>query len=158
MSVVDFSGLRDSLLFKGLADKELDLLAKLFSAHKVSEGKTVFVENMPGEALYIIKNGTVRISQMLSENNEKILVVLGAGEIFGELAVIDGDTRVTSARVSEDAVIYSLKRKEFMTLLSEHPRLGAQLTLNLARSMSAKMRLAKKEYRSMLTTLSKMKY
>jgi CRP-like cAMP-binding protein len=110
---------------------------------------------MPGEALYLIKQGTITISQMLSENNEQILVVLGAGDMFGELAIIDGDARATSARVAEKAILYGLKRKDFMALASEHPRLGMQLTLNIARTVSSRMRSAKKDYRTMLTTLIK---
>lgn len=157
MGKIDFSDLMDSPLFKGLAAKEVEFLATLFTAYPVAEGKTVFVENMPGESLYIIKKGTIRISHMLSENNEQILVVLGAGDIFGELAIIDGDARATSARVAEDAVLYGLKRKTFMTLASERPRLGMQLTLNLAQTLSLKMRAAKKDYHVMLTTLSRYK-
>lgn len=155
--MIDFSDLMDSPLFKGLATKEVEFLSSLFTAHPVAEGKTVFVENMPGESLYVIKKGTIRISHMLSENNEQILVVLGAGDIFGEMAVIDGDARATSARVAEDAILYGFKRKAFMTLASERPRLGMQLTLNLARTLSLKMRAAKKDYHSMLTTLSRHK-
>ncbi len=120
MGKVDFSDLMDSPLFKGLASSEVEFLSTLFTAHSVPEGKTVFVENMPGESLYIIKQGTIRISHMLSENNEQILVVLGAGDIFGELALIDGDTRATSARVAESAILYSFKHKDFRILASEN--------------------------------------
>lgn len=157
MSTVNLGDLKDSPLFKGLATKEIEFLSGFFSAHQVPEGKTVFVENMPGESLYLVKKGTIRISQMLCENDEQILVVLGAGDLFGELAVIDSDVRMTSARVAEDAVLYGLKRKSFMTLASENPRLGMQLTLNIARTLSSKMRTAKKDYRTMLTALTQRK-
>lgn len=156
MSKVDFSDLADCILFKGLATKEIEFLGSLFSAHSVAEGKTVFVENMPGEALYIVKRGTIRISHMLSENNEQILVVLGAGDMLGELAIIDGEARATSARVAEDAILYAIKRTDFMKLASEKPRLGMQLTLNIAKSMSVKMRSAKKDYHNMLATLGRL--
>ena len=82
MDQVNLSDLSDSPLFKGLAAKEIEFLGSVFSARQVAEGKTVFIENMPGEALYLIKRGTVRISQMLAEGDEQILVVLGAGDIF----------------------------------------------------------------------------
>lgn len=155
MAVIDFSDIMDSPLFKGLAAKEVELLIPLFTAHPVAEGKTIFIENMPGESLYIIKKGTIRISQMLSESNEQVLVVLGVGDIFGEMAVIDGEPRTTSARVAEDAILYGLKRKAFMSLVSERPRLAMQLTLNLAKTITAKMRVAKKDYRAMLSALNR---
>lgn len=155
MSQVDLSDLTDSPLFAGLAASEVQYVGSLFSAHSVAEGKTVFVENMPGESLYLVKQGTIRISQMLSENNEQIMVVLAPGDIFGEFALIEEEPRMTSARVAENAILYALKRKDFMTLCSEKPRLGMQMTLNLVRTVSARMRVAKKDYRSMLSTLSK---
>ncbi|MBN1957307.1 MAG: cyclic nucleotide-binding domain-containing protein [Desulfuromonadales bacterium] len=157
MGNIHLDDLTDSPLFKGLAAKEIEFMSRMFTAHTVPEGKTVFVENMPGEALYLIKRGTIRISQMLCENNEQILVVLGAGDMFGELAVFDQDIRMTSARVAEDALLYSLKRKDFMSLASENPRLGMQLTLNIAKAVSAKMRTAKKDYRTMLSVLTQRK-
>ncbi len=156
MNKNDLSELADSPIFKGLALKEIEFLSRFFVPHKVDAGKTLFVENMPGESLYLIRQGSIRISQMLSENDEQVLVVLGPGEVFGELAVIDGAARATSARVAEEALLYALKRKSFMSLASENPRLGMQLTLNIARTLSSRMRLAKKEYRTMLTTLSKL--
>ncbi len=152
MTQVNFTDLTDSLIFKGLAAKEIEHLSSIFTERQVPEGKTVFIENMPGESLYLIKRGTVRISQMLAEEDEQILIVLGAGDIFGELAVIDGGDRAATARIAEEAVLYGLKRNDFNKLASQNPRLCMQLTLNIFRSFSMKMRTAKKDYRTMLTT------
>lgn len=157
MNKVDFSNLKNCILFKGLAAKELEFLSSVFTAHPVPEGKTVFVENMPGEALYVIKQGTIRVSHMLSENNEQLLAVLKAGDVIGELALIDGEARAVSARVAEDAILYGLKRHDFVKLAGEKPRLGMLLALNLARSLSTKMRAAKKDYHSMLSVLGRVK-
>ena len=114
-------------------------------------GKTVFVENMPGESLYLIRQGAVQISQMLAEVDEQDLMTLEAGELFGEMAVIDGGNRSVTARVIKNTVLYVLKRKDFDKLVSEQPRLGLQLTLNIVRIFSSRARSAKKNYRAMLT-------
>jgi len=151
MSQVNFSELTDSLLFKGIATKEIEYLSSIFTLSQVPEGKTVFIENMPGESLYLIKQGTVQISQMLAEVDEQDLVTLGAGDLFGEMAVIDGGNRTVTAKITKNAVLYSLNRKDFNTLVSENPRLGLQLTLNIVRIFSAKIRSTKKDYRTMLT-------
>jgi CRP-like cAMP-binding protein len=151
MSQVDFSGLADSPLLTGLAKQDIEYLSFVFTPTQVAKGKTVFVENMPGESLYIIKRGVVQISQMLAEIDEQALVSLGAGDIFGEMAVIDGKPRQATARIVKDAVLYSLKRKNFNNLLKEKPRLGLQLTLNIVRIFSTKIRAAKTDYRAMLT-------
>ncbi len=151
MSQVNFSELLESPLFKGMASKEIEYLSSIFTATQVPRGKTVFIENMPGESLYLIQQGTVQISEMLAEIDEQELITLGAGDIFGEMAVIDGENRLATARIVDDATLYSLNRKKFTRLTSEKPRLGQQLTLNIVRIFSTKIRNAKKDYRTMLT-------
>ncbi len=151
MSQSDLLQLKDSPIFKGIAVKEIEFLDQIFTPALVLENKTVFVENMPGEALYLIGDGKIQVSQMLAEADEQSLIVLGRGDIFGELAVIDGGPRAASARVLKKAQLYSLSRKDFNALTRENPRLGLQLTLNIVRLFSAKVRQAKKDYRKMLT-------
>lgn len=156
MSPVDFSDLSTSPLFKGLAAKEIQNLSSVFTVKNIAEGKTVFIENMAGETLYLIKSGTVQISQMLAETDEQTMAVLGAGDIFGELAIIDEGPRASTARIAEDAVLYCLERKVFNALTGEKPRLGLQIALNIMKVFTSKMRKAKKDYRTMLlTTLSR---
>jgi len=99
MSQVDLSEFAESQLFKGIEGKELKLLSSIFTQSQVAEGKTLFIENMPGEALYIIVQGSVKISQMLAEVKEQELMTLGAGDVFGELAVIDDGNRTVTAQI-----------------------------------------------------------
>lgn len=150
MNQSDLIQLKESPIFKGMAAKEIEFLGSIFRINSVSAGKTIFVENMPGESLYLIGEGTVQISQMLAEIDEQSMVMLGRGDVFGEMAVIDGGQRVTSARVTKSAQLFSLSRKNFNLLISEKPRLGSQLTLNIARIFSGRIREAKNEYRKML--------
>ena len=151
MSQVNFSDLKDSLLFIGMAAKEIEYLSSIFTPNLIPEGRTVFIENMPGESLYLVKQGTVQISQMLAEVEEQDMITLGAGDVFGEMAVIDGGNRSATARIVKNAVLYSLNRKTFNTLVSENPRLGLQLSLNIARIFSERIRNAKRDYHKMLT-------
>lgn len=146
----NLAGLKDSPLFAGLAAKEIELLGELFSPNRMSAGKTIYIENMAGECLYLIEKGSVRISQMLAEGEEQTLVVLGPGDTFGELAVIDGGPRAATARVIEDVSLLALTRKDFNQLTNNNPRLGMQLTLNLFRLFSERLRRSKSDYRNML--------
>lgn len=148
VNLIDLSG---SPLFKGMATKEIEYLSSIFTLNQVQAGKTVFVENMPGESLYLIRQGTVQISQMMAEVDEQELITLDAGDVFGEMAVMDTGDRLATAKVTQKALLYSLKQKDFNTLVSEKPRLGLQLTLNIVRIFSARIRRAKKDYRTMLT-------
>ena len=151
MSQADLLQLKDSLIFKGIAAKEIEFLGHIFTTNLVLEGKTVFVENMPGESLYLIGAGKIQISQMLAEVDEQSLILLERGDIFGEMAVIDGGPRAASARVVKKTQLYCLSRKDFNALVREKPRLGLQLTLNITRIFSAKIRQTKADYHKMLT-------
>jgi CRP-like cAMP-binding protein len=113
-------------------------------------GKTVFIENMPGEFLYLVKEGTIRISKMLAEGDEQTLVVLGAEDTFGEMAVLDGAPRSATARVIEDAQLFSLGKSDFEELCDSYPALGLKLMRNIIRIFSRRIRESNQEYREML--------
>ncbi len=150
MSSVSFSNLTTSPLFKGMNNDELSCLEGIFTARRIKEGKTIFIENMPGESLYLIKRGTVKISRMLAEGDEQILIVLGPEDIFGEMAVLDGGKRSATARIAEDVILYGLTREDFETLARQNPSLGLKFTLNIIRIFSSRVRNSQKDYRAML--------
>lgn len=150
MGKASLKNMTNSPLFSGLTADEISSLEDLFQVQHLDSGKTIFIENMLGEFLYLIKKGSVAISQMLGEIDEQVLVVLGSGETFGELALIDESVRATTARVVDDAVLYMLSRDSFMQLVASHPQLGMGLTLNIFRAFSQRMRQAKLDYRNML--------
>lgn len=141
---------KTSPLFKDLSGIELQKLEPLFDEKRIVEGKTVFIENMPGECLYLIEEGSVKISKMLAEGDEKILVILGPEDFFGEMAILEGAPRSATARVAEDARLLSLQRKDFETLCDENPRLGLKLMRNIIRTFSRRLQDNNEEYREML--------
>lgn len=150
MSQVSFNGLHDSPLFIQMSSTDIESLEKIFTVRDIGEGKTIFIENMPGESLFLIKEGTVRISRMLAEGDEQVLIVLGPDDVFGEMAVLDGGARSATARIAEDAVLYGLTRKNFEAMAEKKPALGLKLTLNIVRIFSSRVRNSQKDYRAML--------
>jgi CRP-like cAMP-binding protein len=114
-------------------------------------GTTVFIENMPGESLFLIRSGAVRISKMFTEGNEMTLIVLGPADVFGEMAVIDGQPRAVTARVIEEAELISLRKQDFARLCQEYPALALKLVLNIVGVFTRQIREANDEYRDMLT-------
>ena len=80
--------LQKTVLFKGSSREEIDLAAGLFQERQIRPNTTIFAEKMPSESLYVIKSGSVRISIMAGEGEEKSLLLLGPGEFFGELALL----------------------------------------------------------------------
>lgn len=146
----EFAAIKNSTMLRGFTDQELKVLANVCELRSMSEGTTVFIENMPGEALFLIKAGTIRISKMFAEGDEKTLVVLGPEDIFGEMAVIDGLPRSATARVAEDAELISLKKKDFEALSRDNVELAFKLVSNIVRVFSKRVRETNDEYRDML--------
>jgi CRP-like cAMP-binding protein len=146
----DFSDIKDSIMIQDFSNEELSQLSEFCEMREMGEGTTVFIENMPGESLFLIKTGTIRISKMFAEGDEKTLVVLGPEDIFGEMAVIDGLSRSATARVAEDAELISLKKKDLERLCRDDAALALKLVSNIVRVFSKRVREANEEYRDML--------
>lgn len=145
-----FADIQGSVMLRDLSDDDLQTLAALCETRQMGEGTTIFIENMPGEALFLIRKGIVRISKMFAEGDEKTLVVLGPEDIFGEMAIIDGLPRSATARVAEDAELISLKKKDFETLSKKSPDLALKMVMNIVKVFSKRIREADDEYRDML--------
>jgi CRP/FNR family transcriptional regulator, cyclic AMP receptor protein len=150
MDKINLSLLRDSALFTDMTDTELASLADLFTERDVSAGKTVFIENMQGESLYLIREGTIRVSKMLAEGDEQTLVVLGVEDTFGEMAVLEEAPRSATARVIEEARLLSVKRVDFDALCVKNPSLGLKLMRNIILIFSKRIRESSEEYREIL--------
>jgi CRP-like cAMP-binding protein len=146
----DFADIRGSVMLKGLSDDELKKVAAVCEKRQMGEGTTIFLENMPGEALFLIKKGIVRISRMFAEADEKTLVVLGPEDVFGEMAIIDGLPRSATARVAEDAELVTLKKRDFESICEKHPALALKIVTNIVTVFSKRIREANNEYREML--------
>jgi CRP-like cAMP-binding protein len=114
------------------------------------EGKTVFVENMQGESLYLIRQGTIRISKMMAEGDEEVLVVLGPADVFGEMAIFDGAQRNATARVAENVTLLCLSKTDFEELSAREPALCLKLAVKIIRLFSSRVRLSQTAHRDLL--------
>ena len=150
MSDINLLPLKASPLFVGMSEAEIESLSGLFEEKPVPAGKTVFIENMPGESLYLIREGTIRISKMLAEGDEQTLVVLAAEDTFGEMAVLDSAPRSATARVIEDARLLSIGRASFERFCDSHPALGLNLLRNISRILARRVREEHEEFRALL--------
>ena len=147
----DFTDIKGSVMLQNLSAQDFDKLARFCEQRRMGEGTTIFIENMPGEALFLIKKGIIRISRMFAEGDEKTLVVLGPEDIFGEMAIIDGLPRSATARVAEEAELISLKKQDFEALCRQEPQLALNIVMNIVRVFSKRIREANDEYRDMLS-------
>ncbi len=138
MDIIDL--LKKNLLFKGCTSDDFELISGLFLERKVNPNTTIFSEKMPGEALYIIKSGEVRISLMAGEGEEVGLLQLGPGDFFGEIALIQESSRAVTARSETTVELVMLSRKDFLALMDLDPRIAVKVTLSIARLLAMRVK------------------
>jgi len=119
--------LRKVPLFAGLSDQELEVLADSLGKRTFGKGMIIFHKGSPGQTLYIIESGKVRIF-IISESGQEISVnIYGAGDVFGELALLDGLPRSAGAMAMEKTVTLTLHRDDFLRHLEDYPRMAKSI-------------------------------
>jgi hypothetical protein len=120
--------LRSTLLFDDIDGELLDALAVRSAEIDVDKGQVVVAEGDPGDALYVVMSGVVTI-----EREGKVVAQLGAGQAFGELALVDGLPRQATVKAEKKSLLLRLPRDTFDAALAEHPEIGLGLTRGLVR-------------------------
>ena len=143
--------LHHTMLFKGCNEEELELAMGLFQERQIKTHTTIFMENMPAEALYIIKSGNVRISVMAGDGHERGLLLLTPGEFFGELALIQAEGRLATAKSEGQTELLMLTRKDFQALLDLDPRTGARLLMAISSLLAMRIRAYGDRFKNLLT-------
>src|ERR1700704_4098558 len=110
--------LRSMDLFTDLPDNELNKIARLLKEHKIAENELIFAQGEPGDGLYIILQGRVRIASTDQLGRERVLAFYGPGEFFGDIAVLTGEPRSATPRASTDLRLLQLRKDDFDTLLA----------------------------------------
>src|SRR5438477_2446241 len=124
-----------------LAAGSLDHLVRRHHA-----GTILFREAEKGEKMYVIRSGKVKIWKHISES-EITLAVLGAGEFFGEMALLEGLPRSAGATVVEDALLIEVEQAAFETLV----RKNGEIAVRLMRRLSSRLREADRQIQSLMS-------
>ncbi len=114
-------------LFAHLTDEVLAGLTTHLRRRPFRRGTMIFHKDQAGDALYIIETGRVRLFVPSPGGEELTVDVAGPGEVFGELALLDGRPRSASAETLEDTVTHTLGRDEFQQHLAATPAFAAAL-------------------------------
>ena len=132
---IDF--FRQTPLFDKLSESELAQIMQDVVERQFQPGEIIFREGDPGQVLYLAKSGQVRIFVNGMDGSETSVILIGSpGQMFGELAVIDGMPRSATAVAMDDAVLYTLSREAFRS----HMRHIPQFSLNFLRELSIRLR------------------
>jgi CRP/FNR family cyclic AMP-dependent transcriptional regulator len=132
--------LQNSALFKGCGREAIELVLGMFQERQIKQNTTIFTEHMPAEALYIVKSGNVRITLMAGEGEELGLLLLGPGEFFGELALLQETNRLVTARAVTQVDLLLLTRKDFQSLLDLDPQTGAKVLMVIAKLLAMRVK------------------
>ena len=122
-------------LFLDLDDVELANVEEHCTPRKYPKNSMVILEEEFGDIIFIILKGTVKITRVNDEGKEVILALLGAGEIFGEMAILDGEARSANALAQEDCELLAIQKSEFLNLLRRNFKISFALMRELAKRL-----------------------
>jgi len=132
-------------IFHGLSTRQLGRVMQAMQRRSYRAGEVLFVEGQVGKAVFIIESGKVELSRKTPDGDIKSLGILGQGQIFGEMALLEQMERTASATVVEDGVIHFLYTASLESLIRRQPAIGFKLMKNIAIMLSALLRRTNKE-------------
>jgi CRP-like cAMP-binding protein len=118
------SVLRQHRIFHELDSDALDQLCRYAKPTSLKRGATIFSKGDPGNSLYAIISGTVKISVSSPDGRNAILNLISAGEIFGEVALLDGRERTADATANTNCEIFVIDRRDFLPFVRSQPTLA----------------------------------
>jgi CRP-like cAMP-binding protein len=132
-STADFLGTVP--LFSGLNRDELQTFADVSRERSYPRGSVILFENDPGDSLFVVRSGRVKVVLIGEDGREVILGVLGVGEYFGEMALIDENPRSAHVIAMEDATLIVLRREDFRRRVESNPSVAWSLLSELSRRL-----------------------
>jgi CRP/FNR family transcriptional regulator, cyclic AMP receptor protein len=114
-------------VFGALAPAQLKQLCSLARARRVVSGTTLFVKGDPGTALFAVVSGIVKITVPSIDGREATFNLLNAGDIFGEIALLDGQPRTADAIAATDCELMVIERRDFLGFVHSEPKVAMKL-------------------------------
>jgi CRP-like cAMP-binding protein len=121
------AALTASPLFQAMKPGELDEILKLSSEKRWPRGATIFQKGDEGSSMMAVLGGRVRVSAVSSDGREITLNVISPGEIFGEIALLDGKPRSADATAIEETTLLVVERRQFLPVLRQNDDLYLRL-------------------------------
>jgi len=142
--------LRGVPIFKGLEDGELARVSEVCREQSFTSGEFIFREGEPGNRLYLVIGGEVRISRVVPGSGEEALAVLKPGALFGEMSVFDRSERSTDAIANQDTTCLTISRPDFELLLDFNRDIAYKVLWAVVRLLSTRLRSTNDSLRSFL--------
>src|SRR2546429_4927835 len=122
-------------LFSELSREELERISRVSVARSFPAGVRVFHEGDHSDACYIVRSGDLRVTREHPDGRAIALATLGPGDIFGELAMLDGGTRSASVETLADCELLALPAPDMRRVVAEHGEIAAKLIIALTRRL-----------------------
>lgn len=132
-------------LFSGLNQDLIETVAEKVLDRRYKKGMLIFLEGEPGDSIFVIYSGKVKLTMSSEEGQEKIILILQAGDLLGEVVLFDSGPYPVTAEVIEDSHIGSLGVKEVDELLLVNP----DLSINLLKIMSKRLRQLQRQIKNL---------
>jgi CRP/FNR family cyclic AMP-dependent transcriptional regulator len=122
-------------LFSELSRKEIERISRVSVARSFPAGVRVFHEGDHSDACYLVRKGDLRVTREHPDGRAIALATLGAGDIFGELAMLDGEARSASVETLTDCELLALPAADVRRLLADHPGISVKLIAALTKRL-----------------------
>jgi CRP/FNR family transcriptional regulator len=139
--------LRGVPLFNELSENDLERIARVAVPRTYPAGTVILREGDPGDTCYVLRAGRARVTRQHADGRSITLTNLGAGEIFGELAMFGGEVRSATVEAVDEVRAVALLAADLKRLLSEHPEIAVKLLGALSgRLREANARIARQSF------------
>src|SRR5260221_13343579 len=119
--------LRSVPLFSELTEPDMVSLARLTTRRRYPKDTVVFFENEEGDFFFMILEGRIKVTILGDDGREVILSILGPGDFFGEMALLDNEPRSATAIAIEGSELISLHRTDLLTVLTDNRSITSAL-------------------------------
>jgi len=119
--------LQNHYLFSKLSPKQIDRLAACIVGKSIQRGTSICAKGDPGSSLYVICQGTVKISVPSADGHDAVFNVIGKGDVFGEIALLDGRPRTADVVAITDCELCVIERRDFLPLVKEEPEIALKM-------------------------------
>ncbi len=140
---------RSAYLFKTLNPEELSFFLDTASLVRISSNGLIIRENDPGEQLFLILSGKVRVTKHAFENIEQILGILKPGDFFGEMVLLDRKKRSASVFAHTDVELAGFRYSDVSRIMNEYPRVGMAVLKAFSEVISLRLRDADDKLRAL---------
>jgi len=129
------ASLETSKPFRNLSPAEQQALRKIAIERSFSAGEQIFKEGDTGDGIYVVKEGSVEISMAINQNVRRTFAILGPGEMFGEMAVLELKPRSASAIAATPTEVFFIPRQELLPMLGDSPALSLQFLREISQRL-----------------------